>query len=218
MKSFQNLLLLQNLYRLKALGFEYSDSFSINQKSSNEKPRNIDELTKNISTCHLCDLSKSRTQSMSGYGNPNADIMIIDYTVSLGEDSTNSYYCGRSGEILTNMIENVLGLKTKDLYFTHVVKCKPLNSNMPSNSEWDSCKDYLFSQIEFVKPKVVITLGKDAYAKVTSEEDNFQSVRGHVIDFKNYKLIPIFHPNHLLRNPDDKKIAFNDLKTIKGCI
>lgn len=218
MKSFQNLLLLQNLYRLKALGFEYSDSFSINQKSSNEKPRNIDELAKNISTCHLCDLSKSRTQSMSGYGNPNADIMIIDYTVSLGEDSTNSYYCGRSGEILTNMIENVLGLKTKDLYFTHVVKCKPLNSNMPSNSEWDSCKDYLFSQIEFVKPKVVITLGKDAYAKVTSEEDNFQSVRGHVIDFKNYKLIPIFHPNHLLRNPDDKKIAFNDLKTIKGCI
>lgn len=218
LKSFQNLLLLQNLYRLKALGFEYSDSFSINQKSSNEKPRNIDELTKNISTCHLCDLSKSRTQSMSGYGNPNADIMIIDYTVSLSEDSTNSYYCGRSGEILTNMIENVLGLKTKDLYFTHVVKCKPLNSNMPSNSEWDSCKDYLFSQIEFVKPKVVITLGKDAYAKVTSEEDNFQSVRGHVIDFKNYKLIPIFHPNHLLRNPDDKKIAFNDLKTIKGCI
>lgn len=218
LKSFQNLLLLQNLYRLKALGFEYSDSFSINQKSSNEKPRNIDELAKNISTCHLCDLSKSRTQSMSGYGNPNADIMIIDYTVSLSEDSTNSYYCGRSGEILTNMIENVLGLKTKDLYFTHVVKCKPLNSNMPSNSEWDSCKDYLFSQIEFVKPKVVITLGKDAYAKVTSEEDNFQSVRGHVIDFKNYKLIPIFHPNHLLRNPDDKKIAFNDLKTIKGCI
>lgn len=218
LKSFQNLLLLQNLYRLKALGFEYSDSFSVNQKSSNEKPRNIDELAKNISTCHLCDLSKSRTQSMSGYGNPNADIMIIDYTVSLSEDSTNSYYCGRSGEILTNMIENVLGLKTKDLYFTHVVKCKPLNSNMPSNSEWDSCKDYLFSQIEFVKPKVVITLGKDAYAKVTSEEDNFQSVRGHVIDFKNYKLIPIFHPNHLLRNPDDKKIAFNDLKTIKGCI
>ncbi|MFA5453896.1 MAG: uracil-DNA glycosylase [Sulfurimonas sp.] len=218
MKSFQNLLLLQNLYRLKALGFEYSDSFSINQKSSNEKPHNIEELAKNISTCHLCDLSKSRTQSMSGYGNPNADIMIIDYTVSLSEDSTNSYYCGRSGEILTNMIENVLGLKTKDLYFTHAIKCKPLNSNMPSNSEWDSCKGYLFSQIEFVKPKVVITLGKDAYAKVTSEEDNFQSVRGHVIDFKNYKLIPIFHPNHLLRNPDDKKIAFNDLKTIRGCI
>lgn len=218
MKSFQNLLLLQNLYRLKALGFEYIEPFCINQKNSHEKARNIEELSKNISTCHLCDLSKSRSQSMSGFGNKNADVMIIDYSVSLSEDNTNSYYSGRSGEILTNMIENVLGLKIEDVYFTHAIKCKPLNSNLPSSSEWDSCKDYLFSQIEFVKPKVVVTLGKDAYAKVTSENENFEIVRGHVIDFKKYKLIPIYHPNHLLRNPDDKKIALNDLKTIKSCL
>ena len=218
MRSFQNLLLLQNLYRLKALGFKYSDTFSINHKTSNDKPNNLQELSKNVSTCHLCDLSKSRSQSMSGFGNENADIMIIDYSVSVNEDSTNSYYCGRSGEILTNMINNVLGLKIEDVYFTHAIKCKPLNSNTPSSSEWDSCKDYLFSQIDFIKPKVVVTLGKDAYAKVTSENENFQSVRGHVIDFKEYKLVPIFHPNHLLRNPDDKKIALNDLKTIKSCI
>lgn len=218
MKSFQNLLLLENLYRLRALGFEYIDPFSINQKTQNEKPKTINDLAKNISTCYLCDLSKSRTQSMSGYGNPNADIMIIDYAVSLSEDSTNSYYTGRSGEILKNMIENVLELKVEDVYFTHAIKCKPLNSKTPSDSEWDSCKNHLFSQIEFINPKVVVTLGKDAYAKVTSENDNFQSVRGHVIDFKNYKLVPIHHPNHLLRNPDDKKIAFNDLKTIKSCI
>ncbi len=209
---------MQNLYRLKALGFEYSDSFSINRVSPNEKPSNLNELTKNISTCHLCDLSKSRKQSMGGYGNPNADLMIIDYSVSYGEDNTNSYYSGRSGEMLKDMIENVLKLKIEDVYFTHAVKCKPLNSNMPSDSEWDSCKSYLFSQIEFIKPKVVVTLGKDAYAKVTSEEENFASVRGHVVDFKDYKLIPIYHPNHLLRNPDDKKIAFNDLKTIKSCL
>lgn len=209
---------MQNLYRLKALGFEYSDSFSINRVSTNEKPNNLSELAKNITTCHLCDLSKSRRQSMSGYGNPNADLMIIDYMVSMSEDSTSSYYSGRSGEMLKDMIENVLKLKVEDVYFTHAVKCKPLNSNMPSDSEWDSCKSYLFSQIEFVKPKVVVTLGKDAYAKVTSEEENFASVRGHVVDFKDYKLVPIFHPNHLLRNPDEKKIAFNDLKTIKSCL
>lgn len=209
---------MQNLYRLKALGFKYSDSFSINRVSPNEKPKNLSELTKHISTCHLCDLSKSRKQSMSGYGNPDADLMIIDYSVSGSEDSTSSYYSGRSGEMLKGMIENVLKLRVEDVYFTHAVKCKPLNSNIPSESEWDSCKSYLFSQIEFIKPKVVVTLGKDAYAKVTSEEENFASVRGHVVDFKDYKLIPMFHPNHLLRNPDDKKIAFNDLKTIKSCL
>lgn len=218
LKSFQNLLLLQNLYRLKAVGFEYSDSFLVNQISSNEKPSNLQTLSKEIASCHLCDLSKSRTQSMSGFGNPNADIMFIDYAVSLSDDNANSYYSGRSGEILTNMIENVLGVKTEDAYFTHAIKCKPLGSNMPSASEWDSCKGYLFTQIEFIKPKVVVTLGRDAYAKVTSEEDNFQSVRGHVIDCKTYKLVPIHHPNHLLRNPDDKKVAMRDLLTIKSCL
>lgn len=218
MKSFQNLLLLQNLYRLKAVGFEYSDSFFVNQKSVNKTALNINELTREISTCYLCDLSKSRTQSMSGYGNVNADIMIIDYTVSLNEDNTNSYYSGRSGEILKNMIQNVLELTVEDVYFTHAVKCKPLSSNMPSISEWDSCKNYLFRQIEFVKPKIIITLGEEAYTKVTSESNNFQSVRGHVIDFKEYKLIPIYHPIQLLRNPKDKIVAFNDLKTIKSCL
>lgn len=218
MKSFQNLVLLQNLYRLKALGFEYSDPFFVNEKSSDETPLNLDELSNTISKCHLCDLSKSRTQSMSGYGNEYAELMVIDFNVSLSDDAQNSYYSGRSGETLKNMIENVIGLKVSDVYFTHAVKCKTLNSNMPSESEWDSCKSYLFSQLEFVKPKVVVTLGDESYYRVTGESDNFDNVRGHVIDFKNYKLIPIYHPQHLLRNPQLKKIAMGDLKTIKSCL
>lgn len=218
MKSFQNLSLLQNLYRMKALGFEYTDPFSVNEKNSYEVPNSLDELSHNISTCHLCDLSKSRSQSMSGYGNKNASLMIIDFSVSSNEDSSNSYFVGRSGESLKNMCEKVLELNTSEIYFTHAIKCKPLNSNTPSFSEWNSCKPYLFSQIEFVKPKIIVTLGKDAYAKVTGEDENFESVRGHVINFKNYKLIPIYHPQYLLRNPELKKITLNDLKTIKSCL
>jgi DNA polymerase len=155
---------------------------------------------------------------MSGFGNPKAELMIIDFSVSPNEDHQNGYYSGRSGEILKNMIENVLEKKIEDVYFTHAVKCKPLNSNTPSLSEWESCKAYLFSQIEFIKPKVIVTLGKDAYAKVSADNENFENVRGHVIDFKNYKLIPMYHPQFLLRNPEFKKIALNDLKTIKSCL
>ncbi len=218
MKSFQNLVLLQNLYRLKAIGFKYIDPFSVNIKTTQIEPNTLTELSQNISTCHLCDLSKSRRQSMSGYGNPDASLMIIDFSVSLNEDTNNAYYGGRSGESLTKMIENVLKLKTEDIYFTHAIKCKPLNSNTPSSSEWDSCKSYLFAQIEFVKPKVIVTLGEEAYFKLTNEDSDFQNVRGHVIDFKEYKLIPIYHPQFLLRNPELKKITFNDLKTIKSCL
>ncbi len=218
MKSFQNLVLLQNLYRLKAIGFSYTDPFNINEETLDETPTNLEQLYRSIATCHLCDLSKSRSQSMNGYGNPDADLMVVDFSVSSNEDSQNSYYCGRSGEMLQNMIERVIGLNTSDVYFTHAIKCKPLNSNIPSPSEWESCRSYLFSQIEFVKPKVIVTLGKDAYSKVSSDDENFETVRGHVIDFKKYKLIPIYHPQHLLRNPELKKITMNDLKTIKSCL
>ena len=218
MKSFQNLSLLQNLYRLQALGFSYTDSFSLNHKNTHDKASSIEELNSDIKNCLLCDLSKSRTQSMSGFGNQNADLMIIDFSVSPSDDSANSYYKGRSGEVLQKMIENVLKLSINDVYFTHAVKCKPLNSNIPSESEYTSCKNYLFWQIEFIKPKIIVTLGEEAYAKVTSENDNFSSVRGHVIDFKDYKLVPIFHPTYLVRNPDEKKIALNDLKTIKSLL
>ncbi len=218
MKSFQNLVLLQNLHRLKAIGFDYIDPFNINETTSFSSPNNIEDLNQDISTCHLCDLSKSRTQSMFGYGNTNADLMIIDYSVSDSDDKKNSYYSGRSGETLRKMIENVLKLKTEDIYYTHAIKCKPLNSNTPSSSEWNSCKSYIFSQIEFVKPKVIVTLGKEAYSKISEESENFEDVRGHVIDFKKYKLIPIYHPQFLLRNPELKKIALNDLKTIKSCL
>jgi len=218
LKSYQNLVLLQNLYRQKALGFEYSDPFSVNEANVNEVASNIEQLVKNISTCYLCDLSKSRTQSMGGYGNTNAQLMIIDFTVSPTDDSENSYYTGRSGESLKKMIENVLQLNVNDVYFTNAIKCKTLNANIPSTYEFNTCNSYLFSQIEFVKPKIIVTLGEDSYYKVTDESDNFEGVRGHVIDFKKYKLIPIYHPAFLLRNPELKKITLNDLKTIKSCL
>lgn len=211
-------MLLQNLYRQKALGFEYSDPFSVNEASVYETATSLEQVSKNITSCHLCDLSKSRTQSMSGYGDKNAQLMIIDFTVSSTDDAQNTYYTGRSGESLKKMVENVLQLSIEDVYFTHAVKCKTLNSNIPSNSEFNSCKSYLFSQIEFIQPKIIVTLGENAYYKVTEENDNFEDVRGHVIDFKKYQLIPIYHPAFLLRNPELKKITLNDLKTIKSCL
>ena len=100
MKSYQNLVLLQNLYRLKTLGFSYSDPFSVNEAFVQEVPTTLKQLAKDISTCHLCDLSISRTQSMSGYGDENAKLMIIDFSISPTEDSRNAYYTGRSGESL----------------------------------------------------------------------------------------------------------------------
>ncbi len=153
---------------------------------------------------------------MLGYGKSSAKVMVIDFDVSNSQDKENRYYSGRIGESLKNMLEEILQLKVEDIYYTHSIKCKPLNSNVPSHSEWNSCKGYLYSQIEFIKPKFIITLGEDVYNNITTDKENFEKIRGHIIDFPYYKLMPIYHPKHLLRNPELLTITLNDLKKIKS--
>lgn len=211
--------MLQNLYRLKALGFSYSDPFVTNiSTASQQLPDDLVQLQSIIGGCHLCDLSKSRRQSMGGAGNPNADLLIIDAYVSVSEDASNSYYAGRSGESLVKMIENVIGIKKEDAYITHAVKCKPLGTNIPSQSEFTSCKPYLYKQIEAIRPKVVMTLGPDAYRLLSGDDTPFEQVRGHKINFGDYTIVPIYHPQFLLRNPSLKSETLRDLKIIKSCL
>jgi len=116
---------------------------------------------------------------MPGYGNINADIMLIDYEVTQTQDQDCNYYGGRSGELLVKMIENVLDLTIDDVYLTHIVKCRPNN---------------------------------------LTHENNFSDMRGHIMDFKTYKLIPVYHPAFLLRNPSLKKVMLHDLRAIKSLI
>lgn len=216
MESFQNILLLQNLYRLKALGFDYCDTFTINHTTQYPIPSNISELEQAIRSCYLCDLSKSRTQSMSGFGNPDANIMFIDHFVSSAEDENNNYFSGRSKEMLSDMITKVLNLTLDDIYLTHAIKCKPIGSNTPSEAEWLSCKNYLFAQIKLVNPKIVVALGETVYELLTGDTSGFSQTRGHICNIGIYKLIPIFHPSYLLQNPHEKQQALKDLQTIKS--
>lgn len=218
MRSYQNLLMLQNLYRLKSVGFEYIDPIVINHKNDGSLPDDMKKMQNLITNCHLCDLSKSRRQSLSGFGNIDADVMIIDAFVSPLEDENADYFAGRSGQSLQKMIENVLELDVKDIFLTHGVKCKPLGMQIPSNSEIMSCLPYLFKQIELIKPRIIIALGEEIYRILTSDTTAFEHVRGQSISFADALIIPIYHPAFLLRNPSLKEITLYDLKTIKALI
>ncbi len=218
MRSLQNLLVLKNLYRLKAIGYEYIDPVVINHKNDGLLPDDFNALGRLISDCHLCDLSKSRTQSMSGFGNLNADVMIVDAFVSIADDEGNHYFSGRSGQSLQKMIENVLELPLSDVFYTHGVKCKPLGSKHPSSSEIRSCKPYLFKQIELVNPKVIIALGEEAYRMLTDDTTEFDKIRGQQISFSHHQIVAIEHPSFLLRNPSQKRVTLHDLETIKGLL
>lgn len=217
MDSFQNLALLENLYRLKSLGYSYVDPITPNtQTASTSLPDSLNVLAQNISKCYLCDLSKSRRQSMSGYGNPNASLMFIDAYVSAAEDEGSEYFVGRSGVMLRDMIEKVLMLQIEDVYFTHAVKCKPYGFQNPSSSECSSCAPFLSKQLELIKPRFIITLGPDAYQLLSGDNGDFERVRGETIPFGDAFLIPMYHPLYLVRNPSLKKDALRDLQTIKA--
>lgn len=153
---------------------------------------------------------------MGGYGNPHAQVMLVDGYVSAPEDESNDYYVGRSGAMLRDMIEKVLELSINDVYFTHAVKCKPFGFQYPSQSEIKSCAPFLARQIEIIAPKVIIALGEDAYHCLSNDESGFEMVRGEVIPYNGSTVIAMHHPLHLLRNPSLKKEALKDLQTIKG--
>lgn len=215
--SFQNLALLENLYRLKTLGFTYVDPITPNRQiPSTALPDSLAVLGEQMEQCYLCDLSKSRRQCMRGYGNPHASLLFIDAFVSSAEDESGEYYVGRSGIMLRDMIEKVLSLRIDEVYLTHALKCKPFGFQTPSSSEYLSCAPYLSKQLELIKPRIIVTLGAEAYHSLTGDTSDFERVRGEVIPFRGARIVPMYHPLHLLRNPSLKKEAMRDLQTIKG--
>ncbi len=221
MNTQQKLKLLKKLYLYKSIGYEYIEDEIIN----NSQPlvpspiNNMEELKKVVMDCTLCELAKSRKNVVFGEGDENSDILFIGEGPGAMEDEMGKPFVGNSGEMLTRIIENVLDLKREDIFIANIVKCRPPDNRVPSLDEVELCKGYLFSQIEFIKPKIIVTLGGTAYKYLTNDSKSYISkVRGETINFKNMILIPTFHPSYLLRKPSMKKVALIDFLKIKRLI
>jgi len=217
MKNLKNALLLKQLYQLKQLGYKYtSASIYKDDEPDLSLPNSLEKLKEQAMKCHLCELSKSRTNVVFGEGNPQADIMFIGEGPGATEDSMGRPFVGRSGELLTKMIENVLLIKREDVYIANIVKCRPPNNRVPTPSEAHTCQPFLMKQIALIKPKIIITLGGTAYHYMTGDETGITKVRGSILQQNGYTLIPTYHPSFLLRNPSAKKEVFEDLKKVKA--
>ncbi len=216
MKNLRNALLLKQLYQLKQLGFKYT-SVSPYKKEEPDLtlPNTLEKLRKQALECHLCGLSKSRTHVVFGEGDPHAALMFVGEAPGSSEDSMGKPFVGRSGELLTKMIENVLHLKRGDVYISNIVKCRPPNNRTPTPTEAHTCQPYLLKQIELVKPELIVALGATAYHYLTGDESPISKARGIIQQQKNYAIIPTYHPSYLLRNPSAKKEVFEDLLKVE---
>jgi DNA polymerase len=220
MKNLQNALLLKQLYQLKELGYKYTDTkhYTGEEQNSLELPNNLEELKKQALNCHLCSLSKGRNHVVFGEGNQQAEIMFIGDAPLEIEDNEGKVFLGRGGEMLTAMIEKVLGIPRSEVYLTNLLKCHPLASKEVHESEFHTCKAYLFQEIELIQPKVIVTLGEKAYHYLTNDTTELKEIRGTVMQKEKHTILPTYHPNFLLKNPSLKKEVFLDLQKVKGLL
>jgi DNA polymerase len=169
-----------------------------------------------IGDCTRCKLHRlGRTQIVFGVGNPNADLMFVGEAPGGDEDIKGIPFVGRAGQLLTDIIEKGLEIPRKDVYIANVIKCRPPQNRNPEPDEVDTCEPFLFRQIEIIKPKVIVALGKFAAQTLLRTLDPISRLRGRVYEFRGAKLIPTFHPAYLLRNPASKREVWEDMKLVK---
>jgi uracil-DNA glycosylase family 4 len=173
----------------------------------------LDSLKTEISSCNRCSLHKTRHNIVFGVGNPRAELMFIGEAPGEDEDLQGLPFVGRAGQLLTKIIE-AMGLKRSDVYIANILKCRPPNNRPPLPNEIEECEVVLKKQIDMIKPKIICALGKFASQTLLRTETTISALRGHFKEYNGIKLMPTFHPAYLLRNPNDKKLVWQDMKKI----
>jgi len=177
-------------------------------------------LEKKCISCTKCSLSIGRTNVVFGRGNPKARILIIGEGPGQQEDKQGLAFVGRAGKMLNKSFLSV-GIDTnEDCYISNIVKCRPPNNRKPKSIEIENCMPWLDSQIELIKPKVIVLAGSTAVQSYLNINQPISKIRGKWITREGIKYMPIFHPSYLLRNSSNEKgkpkwLTIQDLKKVK---
>ena len=177
-------------------------------------------LEKKCISCTKCSLSTGRTNVVFGRGNPKARILIIGEGPGQQEDEQGLAFVGRAGKMLNKSFLSV-GIDTnEDCYISNIVKCRPPNNRKPKSIEIEKCMPWLDSQIELIKPKVIVLAGSTAVQSYLNINQPISKIRGKWITRESIKYMPIFHHSYLLRNSSNEKgkpkwLTIQDLKKVK---
>lgn len=175
---------------------------------------NWKELEQSIIHCQKCKLCQNRTNIVFGTGNKEAKVMLIGEGPGADEDKEGIPFVGKAGQLMDKAFDGV-GIKREDVYIANIVKCRPPNNRDPQDDEASTCMDYLKEQINLVKPKIIVLLGRIALNNILGKEYGITKDRGRWIEKEGMLYMPVWHPAALLRD-ESKKIDFwKDLKTVK---
>jgi uracil-DNA glycosylase len=165
--------------------------------------------------CRRCKLhTLGRRQVVFGVGNPNADLMFVGEAPGADEDIQGEPFVGRAGQLLTKIIE-AIDLRREDVYIANVIKCRPPQNRNPEPDEVEQCEPFLFRQIDVIKPKVIVALGKFAAQSLLKTTEPITRIRGREYRYRDAILMPTYHPAYLLRNPSSKREVWEDMKRVR---
>lgn len=171
-------------------------------------------LQQTVSDCSLCDLHASRTQTVFGVGNKNAELLVIGEAPGHDEDLQGEPFVGRAGQLLTAMLL-AIGLKRDDVYIANILKCRPPGNRDPEAAEIEHCNAYLREQIELIRPAAIFSLGRIASQALLKSSDTMAAMRGKQHSYEGVPLIASYHPAYLLRKPSEKRKSWQDLLQLK---
>ena len=175
-------------------------------------------VREDLGECVRCKLhSLGRRQIVFGVGNPSADLMFVGEAPGADEDIQGEPFVGRAGQLLTRIIE-AIGLRREDVYIANVIKCRPPGNRNPEPDEVEQCEPFLFRQIDTVKPKVIVALGKFAAQSLLRTSDPITRLRGREYKYRDAILMPTYHPAYLLRTPSAKREVWEDMKRVRAIL
>jgi uracil-DNA glycosylase family 4 len=175
----------------------------------------LNDLADKIKHCTKCSLHQSRNHPIVGEGNIHAEVMLIGEAPGADEDRVGRPFIGKSGQLLDKIMEACGFTREEHIYISNIIRCRPPNNRVPTDTEVLSCLPYLMEQIQIIDPKMIIALGSTALKQLMCDNSlKITRLRGKWIDWENRLLMPVYHPAALLRNPSLKRETWEDFKKV----
>ncbi|MBS2026795.1 MAG: uracil-DNA glycosylase [Deltaproteobacteria bacterium] len=171
------------------------------------------QIRADLGDCKRCKLCQKRKNLVFGVGNPRAELVFVGEGPGENEDLQGEPFVGAAGQLLDKMIE-AMGLSRQQVYICNVVKCRPPGNRNPEPDEIEQCEPFLLQQLDAIRPKVVVALGKFAAQTLLRDPTSITRMRGQWRAYRGMKLMPTFHPSYLLRSPSEKRKAWDDLQLV----
>ena len=179
-------------------------------------PSDWEGLRAAVKACERCKLCPTRTQTVFGVGVENASLMVVGEGPGADEDASGEPFVGRAGKLLDEMLKSIGRSRKDNVFIANVVKCRPPGNRDPEADEAEACRPFLERQIELVKPKIIVALGRIAAQRLLQTDEPLSKLRGPIHHYgpQQTPLFITYHPAYLLRSPREKAKSWDDMKKV----